>query len=157
MDLCGPLQAVSGRQKSKRTNIFTAGLTWEEDYVANWTMSFSHLTATRCVSKTKGHKELVNFYCVNDLFYIGSPALIFSPGWILQCLKPQFVFGVECDDHFLSTQDLQPEREVPHTNQGTSWGPCEGDGVLVLSLHSQPDRWWAQRSTTGQPMLHHIL
>lgn len=71
-----------------------------------------------------------------------------SPGWILQSLEPQFAFRVERDRHFVFTQDLQSEREMPHTNPVASWRPRKGDRVLRLSLHSQPARRWGKRSTT---------
>lgn len=72
-----------------------------------------------------------------------------SPGWILQSLEPQFAFMVEGERHFVVTQDLQSEREMPHTDLVTAWRPRKGDGVLRLPLHSQPAQWWGggKRST----------
>lgn len=73
-----------------------------------------------------------------------------SPGWILQCLEPQFALRVERNHHFVFTQDLQSERGTPHTNLVASWRPGKGDGVLRPSLHPQPAGWWGKRSTTVQ-------
>ena len=38
---------------------------------------------------------------------------LLSPGWNLQCFKPQSALRVEGDNDFLITQDLQLERTAP--------------------------------------------
>lgn len=109
---------------------------------------FAYLTTRRRgAEEKKNTTNLIHFFMC--WFPAHNRSLRSSPGWIPQRLQPQFAFRVECYHHFVFTQDLQSEREMPNANLVTSWRPREGDRVLGLSLHSQPARWGGGKRSTS--------